>query len=167
MSLRVYVASPFALREEVKALHDRLRTAGLEPVAQWPYGTEKESELTTPMARALADRNDLDVDGSHALLVLGRPAAGGEMLCEVARALAARTPIVWTGERIVLSTFREGVLRAASMEDALTVLVSWGRLIERPFEMPVVWGRAVVWSAVVEAERELEAQAARVRDGAQ
>lgn len=167
MSLRVYVASPFALREEVKALHGALRAAGLDPVARWPYGTEKEADLTTPMARELAARNDEDVDGSHALLVLARPAAGGEMFCEIARAVAARTPILWTGDRIILSTFREGVLRAASIEDAVAILVSWARLVERPFAMPDEWVRSAIRNAVLEAERGLDARAAIVRDGAQ
>jgi len=161
VSLKVYVASPFALREEVKLLHEKLRGAGIDPVAQWPYGTEKESELTTAMARELADRNDNDIMDSHAMLVLARPGQGGEMFAEVNYALRWQSPVVWTGERVILSTFRQGVLRASSMEDAITVLVSWGRLIERPFTMPIEWGRAVVWSAVVEAERELEARTDR------
>ncbi len=146
MRLRVYVAAPFARRDEVRALHGRLEALGMEPTSQWALGTEREEDLTVAMARALAVRNDDDVARSHALLMTAYPGEGGESFGEARLAIEWRVPVIWVGRR-TLSTFRRGVVEAANIDQALSLLHDWELLIARPWlldDPDGSWARSVI-----------------------
>jgi hypothetical protein len=156
--LHVYLAMPFAERASARAINRRLEALGLMPTGTWCVQEQPEDALTLGELRYLATCNDADVERSHALLVIASAGQGGEMFCEVGRALVARTPIAWVGRR-VLSTRRPGVVEAPSVEAAVTLLQGWAQLIARPYPMPAEWGRAAIWNTVLEADAELRVKA--------
>lgn len=123
--VRVYVAAPFEDAGIVRAVHDRLRSLGIEPCSTWAEsarGIEDFSAFTPARLRSLAEQNDRDVAEARAVLVMARPGAGGEMFAEARLALAMSIPVVWLGRR-TLSAWRAGVTRAEDLDDAISTLL--------------------------------------------
>lgn len=149
--LKVFVAAPYGRRLEVRKLHERMRDLGFEPVARWPMN-DYEDSVVPRVARVDASRNDHDRDKAHCLLMLGYPGEGGESFAECGSSLLCRTPVCWVGRRI-LSTYRDGVRIAESIEEALDVLQGWSSLISRPVEADTIWARAMIWDSVITHQR--------------
>jgi hypothetical protein len=126
---RVYVAAPYARRFEVRALHERLKGIGVVPTSSWA-DSEDADAMTLETATVCFRRNDSDVFGSHALLVLGYPNEGGEMFAEARLALMVGIPCAWVGRRI-LSSWRPGVRHFNSIDEAITTLGDKSALVGR------------------------------------
>ena len=62
--MKVYIAAPWQLREDAKALGDRLTTAGIEITARWLTEPDGQSDLDG----AVMDLED--IDRSDALILL-------------------------------------------------------------------------------------------------
>jgi hypothetical protein len=123
----VYVAAPYSCSAVVRMFHARLRRAGFEPTSRWAERATGEENLAAMSEAALAeaiDQNDYDVDRAGYLVAIARRDIGGEMFCEMSRALFRGIPVVYVGDRVVLSAFRTSVTRVGGLEDALAVLVS-------------------------------------------
>lgn len=122
---RVYVCAPFEDAGHVRdVVHPRLLAFGLEPSSRWvegARGVENQAAFTPHALRALAEANDLDLGNSHAVLVIARELAGGEMFAEARFALVMGLPVVWIGRRI-LSAWRDGVVRVEDLDEAISVL---------------------------------------------
>src|SRR5262249_18320094 len=103
----VYVAAPYADRMLVRDVHVKLVEAGMVPASNWANSNVPGDLQPEATARPI-HQNDTSIAVSDAVLVLARPGAGGEMFCEVTRALVWGTPVYWVGRRI-LSAFRPGV----------------------------------------------------------
>ena len=121
----VYVAAPFARFMDSFAVTNDLRAAGHTSTSWWihaAYTTRGVEALTDRSAAVALATNDADVDRSDAMIVLAYPGEGGEMFCEMSRALARGIPVFYVGGRLVLSAFRPGVTRCASVADAIAAL---------------------------------------------
>lgn len=126
--LQVYVAAPYEDAPEVREVHRKIMTQvpGVRVRATWAdvaRGPEDLEALGPERVARAIDTNDRDLEAADVVLVLARPCAGGEMFAEVARALAAGTPVIWVGRRI-LSAYRVGVRRVGSVEAAIALLES-------------------------------------------
>lgn len=130
--MRVYVAAPYIDAEKVRLVHAQLISRGMLPVSDWAdTATGKEDLASMPIedVRAVAMHNDLRVDSAQAVLVLARPDAGAEMYAEASRAILRGTFVVWLGHR-PLSAYRHRVLRADSLDEALTALMWIQRMVD-------------------------------------
>lgn len=124
--MNVYVAAPYDDAAVVRNIHARLRALGIDPTSRWAeYATGAEDfETLSPAQLAdIAGSNDYDVRRSHAMLVMARVGAGGEMFSEARLALVLGVPIVWHG-RLTLSAWRPGVVRVATLDGAFDGLLS-------------------------------------------
>jgi len=94
---RIYVIAAYTSAPAVRALHDRLRAAGHEPVSSWAeeaHGPEALEALTQDECRAIWKRNDSDMRSADVVMVLAdTPCREGFM--EAARAYH------WGGQQIV------------------------------------------------------------------
>lgn len=72
----------------------------------------------------MAEKNDGDLLDSHVVLVIAREAVGGEMFSELRLALVHQVPVIYLGERRVLSAYRAGVTLVEDLDAALTELVA-------------------------------------------
>lgn len=123
-ALRVYVAAPFADAHVVRDVHERLLSLGMLPTSTWATtanGEEDFSAYTPERLRDFALANDADVRRSHALLVMARAGAGGEMFSEIRIALEWGKPVFWVGRR-TLSAYRNGVVLCDDVDEALGAL---------------------------------------------
>lgn len=155
--MRVFVAAPHQCKREVREAHLSLVHMGIEPTATWHLDECNYRALTSAETRVDEAKNREAIRSSHAVLAIGRDYVGGEMFAEAARALEWKTPIVWTGRRI-LTTWLPGVVHVRTIEEALAVLVMWRRCLSAM--ETVDRGRAVLWDLVQQAERELAGRAA-------
>jgi hypothetical protein len=125
MSFRVYVAAPYEDAPGVRRVHALLRYLRLEPTSTWAEeadGPEVLEKMPLDVVRALADRNDADLESSSALLVLPRAGAGREMYAEVRLAIERNIPVIWVGGPRPLSAYRVGVARVDDLTEALAHL---------------------------------------------
>ena len=122
--MKVYVAAPYADAPMVRELHNELCGTGWEPTSTWAEIADAAEDFTlsTPsQLRKAAQANDADIMRSHVLLVIAREGAGGEMFAEARLALVHGIPVVWVG-RFVLSAWRHGVTRCATVAEGLQAL---------------------------------------------
>lgn len=121
----VYVAAHYSLAPMVRAIHEKLFAIGCAPTSQWARlatRTLEELEDCSPEERRILwEMNDTCIDQSEAMLVVACVNKGGETFVEVGRALGRTIPILWTGERRILSSYRQGVFRV-SLDEALRAL---------------------------------------------
>ncbi len=161
-SVRGYVAGPYADAPRVRQLHAELRALGIRPVSRWAEeatGPEALEELSLSAVRAIARRNDDDLLNAHFAIVLARDGAGGEMFAEVRLALDSGIPVVWVGKRRPLTAYREGVVRVASVFDALSFAQSVAELVTRPWIVSAAWARSMIWSTIEHLEGDAEVAA--------
>lgn len=125
--MKVFVAAPFEdaafVREHV---HERLCALSMTPVSRWVHeaaGPEDFSRHSPERLRRIAEQNDHDLRVSDALLLIARHGASGESFAEARMALAQQKPVVWCGQRLTLSAWRDGVRRVADLDEALGELV--------------------------------------------
>lgn len=123
--MNVYVAAPYATAAFVRELvHDRLRQIGAKPSSTWAdlaSGPEDLTRFSPAAIRRAAAQNDMDLRGSHVLLLVDLDGSGRETYGEVARALEWGRPVVWLG-RHALSAFRNGVVRVPDLDGAIDAL---------------------------------------------
>lgn len=125
--MRCYVASRFAERFAVRAIHLRLRARGITPTSRWADTPDHLADTSNPEeARAAALMNDEDIDASDAMLVVATPELG-EHACEARYSLALSIPVVWLGRRI-LSSYRPGVVRVDSLDEAIERLAQFAEI---------------------------------------
>lgn len=122
---RVYICAPF---EDGPGLSARtipsMIYAGIIPLASWvddALSGKSDKHLTAASAQAALAVNDFELASSDAVLVIAREGTGGEMFCEVGRALALSIPVFWVGRR-VLSAWRQGVTICDSVDDAIDTI---------------------------------------------
>ncbi len=123
MSFLVYVASSYQNAPYVRAVHEKLRAIRMEPSSSWAghaNGPEPR-DLSVDALRAIAARNDSDLLDSHAVLVIAHEQSG-ETFAELRLALERQLPVVYMGERRILSAYRPGVVRVESIVEALYAL---------------------------------------------
>ncbi|GAC1351817.1 MAG: hypothetical protein NVSMB1_08520 [Polyangiales bacterium] len=128
MPFRVYVAAPYTDAPHVRAVHERLRALRMSPTSSWAdhaQGEEDFSKMSAKALRAIAKRNDDALSRAHAVIALPRAGVGREMFAEVRIALSLNIPVVWVGETLCLSAFRDGVKRVATLDDALEIVQRW------------------------------------------
>lgn len=120
------------------------------------------SEIVERCARLDAEPSDFA--NAHAVLVLASEDAINEHFEVLAEAHEKRTPILWVETLVTVpaSRFRRGRLVVDSLEAAYVVLVSWAKLVERPWPTHLDWVRGTIWNAVLEAE---DKSAAERREG--
>lgn len=117
---RVYVAAPYLVPILAREAHERLREVGFTPTSTWAARATGPECLTDGFALAAIAENDFDLLSSDAVIALAREGAGGEMFCEISRALVERIPVFWVGTRKILSCYRRGVVCCDSVEEAIT-----------------------------------------------
>lgn len=111
--IKVYLAAPFAMHESMEKIAQAWVPRGVSVCSTWHIGVtgpERLPEHTNPDVRFAIGANDRDLAAADALVAFPVPGEGGEMFCEITRALIDRKPVIWAGERRILSTFRPGVL---------------------------------------------------------
>jgi hypothetical protein len=122
----VFVAAPYARAREVLCVHEELLAIGCFPTSHWARlarGTLEELRGgDAALIQSAIELNDACLRKSSAVLALSCEGEGGEMFCEVARALERYVPVVWVGTRLILSTFRMGVYTCEALHDALAAL---------------------------------------------
>lgn len=121
MTCRVYVAAPYEDAEQVRGIHKLLREAGLEMTSRWAEqatGAEDFSTFKPWELACLARANDADLLSSHAVLVMARKGAGGEMFAEARIAIHVGIPVFWFGRK-TLSAWRPGVTQCESLDDVI------------------------------------------------
>lgn len=123
IKMHLYVAAPYPDIAMVRQLHMKLETIDIVPTSSWASGADNEdfSKFTPMQLRRAAEANDQDIHRAHAVLVIARPGAGGEMFAEARYAEMLGMPIFWVG-RLTLSSWRPNVVRCASIEEALVHL---------------------------------------------
>lgn len=128
MSVKVYVAAPFADIIPVRAIHNKLRDRGFEPCSMWAERVEPGTPdaFSVAVARAALAQNDADLASADCVLVIARDYAGGEMFVEFGTAITRGVPVFWVGRRI-LSAFRPGVSLYDSVDEALVAMESLRR----------------------------------------
>ena len=120
--MRVYVAAPYNDAARVRYVHACLRARGAVPTSLWADRAHSPEDLGAmdPRDRAGAiAANDTGVATADVLIALPRIGAGGEMFAEVRLATLLSIPVLWVGERLTLSAFRDGVSRFDGLRDAL------------------------------------------------
>jgi hypothetical protein len=121
----VYVAAPYALAPMVRAIHERLYAAGCAPTSQWArlakHTLEQLERCSPDELRSAWELNDACIDGSDAMLFVACLNKGGESFVELGRALQLGIPVLWTGERRILSSYRNGVYRV-TLDEAMRAL---------------------------------------------
>ncbi len=147
--VNLYVATAFRNAAEARKVHARVARWGVTPVSSWAvnaHGPEDLSALSRKSVQALAHLNDHDLLSAHLVLVIAREGEGGEVFAETRLALAHRIPVLWTGERRILSAYREGVLRVARIDDALDHVKALVKLVghmnafEKNRAREMIWG---------------------------
>ena len=159
-AVHVYVAAPYADAPAVRALHEKLRSAGLQPVSRWAVGAdgpEALEELPVSSVRAIAGQNDRDLLSAHFMIALARDGAGGEMFAEARLAIDTGIPIVWVGKRRPLTAYREGVARLRTTDEAIVLAESFAALVSQSPRASIKRGRSAIWSSITQVEREREA----------
>lgn len=138
--MRVYVAAPFELRAEARALAASLVEAGHESAASWlgPDANEQNMvELASDPegARKCAEyaaRDLAEVAGSDALVLINPPefarAGTGGRLMEAQHALTLGLPVVLVGARTNVFLFHPAVV-AAPAEQVADTLPLWAKLV--------------------------------------
>jgi hypothetical protein len=126
MSLIVYIAAPFKNYELALSAATVLRQEGLKPLCDWAEkakrakGTETLSD--TPAVQSALEQNYRELGGADALLMLTEAGQGGEMFVELGWFLGRKAgPVVWVmgkDGRLVLSAFRNRVIRVADLNEA-------------------------------------------------
>jgi hypothetical protein len=148
---KVYVAAPYDDAPAVREAHGWLRANRFIPVSSWAdkvEGPERLDLLTSAQCHAIAEGNDRDLLSAHALLVLSRAGAGGEMFGEARLALEFGIPVVWVGSRRPLTAYRRGVVRVYTREAGLEQLLAFARLAGRHDLYTDDDLREVLWSAI-------------------
>lgn len=121
--LRCYVASPYDDAPLVREVHARLRALGVRPTSTWAEhadGPERLDEMPIDQLRAIAIRNDVALAESDIVVVLPREGRGREMYGEARLAVAFGIPLVWVGPTRCLTSYRAGVERVATLDEALS-----------------------------------------------
>lgn len=156
MSLRVFVASSFGNRHQVREVHEQLKERGMTPTSSWCYAELPDGrksdwffELPAEEQRRIVKQNDDDLRTACAMLFLA-DADGRESYAEAARALFYSVPIVWTGKKTT-SIVREGVAYVPTLTEAILLLEDIHRAR--------VWLPSFAWNRVC-------AHAARGREAA-
>lgn len=124
-ALLVYVAAPYDDAGYVRlSVHPMLRELGMRPTSRWAEkaaGPEDFKRMSLDAIRRAAHENDADLRGSDVLLLVDTDGSGRETYAEARVALEWSKPVVWVGPPR-LSAFRRGVVRVASLDEALRVL---------------------------------------------
>lgn len=125
MKLHVYVAAPYQDAERVRHLHVDLGHLNMVPTSRWAEGAlgpEDFTQFTPAQLRGTAEANDTDIARSHAMIVLAREGAGGEMFADARLAACFDIPTFWCG-RLTLSAWRSNVVRSGTPGKAMALLV--------------------------------------------
>ena len=140
------------MREMAREVNSALEALGMKPTARWCYQTEESDAEVSSRAEWLrfAERNDADLSEAHVVLLLSSESGCGESFAEARLALTKRIPVIWTGPRRILTTWREGVLYLLTVADASDRLDAWDCMISRPWPVSDEWIRATIWSLVGE-----------------
>lgn len=123
---RIYIIAAYAHAPAVRALHDRLRMAGHEPVSSWAeqaHGAEDLDALTKDECRAIWKRNDSDMRSADIVVVLAdTPCREGFM--EAARAYHwGVQEIVWVGRpTLTARAWVDGCTVVADVDAAVEAL---------------------------------------------
>ena len=126
---RVYIIAAYSAAPAVRAIHDRLRMAGIEPVSSWAeeaHGPEALDGLSDDECYRIWDRNRRDLDSASVALVLAdTPMREGH--AEAAHAMRTGCRVVWVG-RPTLGARADSVFGSngpwfvATVDDALAGL---------------------------------------------
>lgn len=120
--LPVYVAAPYPRAAEVRAMHNALNEIGCVGVSHWATCAREtfDEALANPrIAQSALELNDRCLEQAVVIVALAFDGEGGEMFAEVGRALAIpelAPPVLWIGQRLVLSCFRTGVYVVSQLE---------------------------------------------------
>lgn len=117
----VFVAAPYGRAQMVRDTHGALLRAGCQPLSEWAElasGPECLDDMSARERELAMQLNHAGILRSGAMLVLSFQGEGGEMFADVARGLLARpsVPVIWTGDRTVLSAFHQSVYRCLLSE---------------------------------------------------
>lgn len=121
-----YVIAAYTSAPQVRALHDRLRTIGIEPTSSWAeeaHGPEALEALSTQACRAIWTRNDRDMREADVVIVLAdTPCREGFM--EAARAYYdGRQDMVWVGRPTLTSrAWVDGCVTVVDVDAAVALL---------------------------------------------
>jgi hypothetical protein len=151
VSLRVYLAAPFADAPQVRELDETLEAMGIEVTSTWAHGASGAEQLDVmdvEAVRSLALTNDRNLATAHLLVALARDGAGAEMFAEVRLALAHRIPVLWVGTRRPLSAYREGVLRVATRGEATLMLTGFAEITAGVPKFEVRAARETLWELI-------------------
>ena len=149
--MNLYVAAPFERAPEVRDLHALARPLGITAVSFWAeeaHGPENLRSLPRDVVRALGRKNDRDLLSAHLVVALASYGAGGEMFAEVRLALAHRIPVLWIGTRSILTAYREGVLRAETLEDGMILLGGFADILSTVTIFEKRKARETLWEAI-------------------
>jgi hypothetical protein len=126
----VYVAAPYAHREDAAELARALRSAGVWVTSRWhDAATEPEASLVRERLAAISTENGADLMVSDAIIVLDRP--GGRATYAEAGITGARgKPILWVTPRGKTPPCILGILQQRIDDGGITEIV--GRLRGTP-----------------------------------
>lgn len=120
----LYLASSYTNAAWIESfVRPRVELAGCVIVSTWhdlPHAPEDLESLSDDERHRIAAQNDRDLSRAQAALVIADERSG-ETFVEAGRAWQAGTPIVWTG-RAILTAYRPGVVRCATLGEAFNVL---------------------------------------------
>jgi hypothetical protein len=104
------------------------------------------------------DTNKRDLRSAHVVFAIPQQGMGGEMFCEVARALEWGIPVVWVAQpRVILSAYDEGVGRVPAVSDGLTFLGVLARMVRWSPSVSDERVREMLWTLICFFEYEREA----------
>lgn len=144
---RIFVSAPWEDVRLVEALHNLIIAVGLVPTstiwtsaarAAYGEGLEGKPPPNVPsdvrLARVMVHDIREAIRSSDALIACARHGAGGEMFAEIEHARTLGKIILWTGERVTLSTFASGVIRLPSAPAAVYWCRAYGAAKRRAIE---------------------------------
>ena len=129
--MRCYVIASYSWAPQVRAIHDRLRTMGVEPTSQWAegaHGPEDLDSLTDDECQSIWLRNVADLAESDAVIaLLDSPMREGWM--ELGRAMREHKTCLLVGRhalttRVLASVGHSGVTRFDSVDAALNAVAA-------------------------------------------
>lgn len=122
----IYIAAPYAKGPAARAVVPTLWERRFDVCSTWHYVAYGPESLDAAVAASAIEQNDRDLEEADAVLSLAYRGEGGEMFCELTRALIAGKPVYWVSMdgRDVLSAWRPGVVRCATVEEAIERMVA-------------------------------------------
>jgi nucleoside 2-deoxyribosyltransferase len=117
----IYLAGPWARREEVRAARDKFTAAGVNVKARWIDLSPTPEDEKNPVVLTGEAINDLeDLDNADAVVVLNLEKSEGKAV-ETGYALAAGVPVIIIGERTNVFHYLPEVSIVETIEEAIAL----------------------------------------------